>query len=102
MELDGRFLDWRSQVAERHEIIREHHTREVKDVPPEIIARLEALEQFAATAADTINRLNADILACREEMAAVTVRLNALISDPKSHGLSPMAHYHDVAGRHVA
>lgn len=52
--------DWRDRVAEHRTV--ERHTREVRDVPPEILNRLEALEAFAQAAADKLNRI--DLLVC--------------------------------------
>ena len=79
---------------------RSTHTREVQreSIPPDTLAAIEELERFAAAASEQVNRCNADILACREEIAALNARLNAVLNDPVKHGLTPMAHYHDTQG----
>lgn len=89
---------WRDKISE-HKLV-ERHTRE--SVPPEVMRRIEALEEFAKAAAELVNRCNADILAAREEIAALTARLNSILSKPDDFGLAPMAHYHDTKGVQAA
>lgn len=62
-----RAVDVAEAIAKRGGIIRQEHTREVRDVPPEIMARLEALEGFAQTVADKINRLELLIYELQQE-----------------------------------
>lgn len=71
-------------------------------LPSDVEERLIALEDFARTASELVNRCNADILAAREEIAALNARLNAILSKPDQHGLAPMAHYHDTKGVQAA
>jgi hypothetical protein len=95
--IDKRFLDWRG--ADRSEIIREHYT---EAIPPDLVARIEALERFATEVADQINRGNADILALRQELAEMNAKLASILSEPVKYGLAPMAHFHDARGIQAA
>lgn len=82
------------------------HTREVKhtreEVPKSLIERIEALEEFAQTAAKTVNRVQADYHAARQEIDALNARLNAILKSPRDHGLASNTHDHEIRGVQAA
>ena len=91
---------WRDKIAEHRTV--ERHTREVRDVPPDVLERIEALEAFARAAADKVNKIEADYHAARQEIEALSARLNAILAAPDKYNLAPMAHYHDTKGVQAA
>jgi len=94
--MDSVGRSWRDRIAEHRTV--ERHTREVKDVPPEILARIEALEEFARAAAEKVNKIEADYHAARQDVAALVAKLDAILKAPHEFNLAPMAHYHDTKG----
>lgn len=80
--------------------VHHQHTREVSSEPPEILARLEALEAFARQASESVNRANADAVEARRELAEVRGQLEAIRASLKD--FAPMRHYHDYQAGRVA
>ena len=94
--VDRKFLDWRA--SEHREIVREsHHT---KELPPEIVARIEALETFATQTSDLVNQANADILEARKDLMTLQARLNA--AEQALASKASLNHFHDYQAERVA